>query len=127
MIASVLAAIRNSGVPIAATPSKTGSTSIETALTGPVARCREDPHSEPTIAATTAAYRPYWGGSSAIDAYAIDWGMATAATVTPATRSGEKSCLLVAPENVDRTTQIIDDTLGRLGRCIVSVLRFNSL
>ena len=42
--------------------------SSDTALTGPVARWRDEPHSEPTMAATTAAYRPYWGGSSAIEA-----------------------------------------------------------
>ena len=36
--ASVLAAIRKSGVPTAATPSNTGNTRSETALTGPVAR-----------------------------------------------------------------------------------------
>ncbi len=47
--AKVLAAIRKSGVPTAATPSSTGRTSIDTALTGPVARWRDEPHNEPTM------------------------------------------------------------------------------
>ncbi len=55
MRARVLAAMRKPGLPISATPMRTGSTSSETALTGPVARKRDEPHSEPTTAATAAA------------------------------------------------------------------------
>ena len=52
--ARALAASRYSGLPGAATASNTGSTSKELALTGPVARNREQPHRAPTIAPMAA-------------------------------------------------------------------------
>ncbi len=67
-------------------------TAIDTAFVGPLMSCFDESSRAPTAVITMAVYNPYCGGIPAIWAYAIAWGNATAATVSPAITSQDKSC-----------------------------------
>src|SRR5437879_479966 len=60
---------------------------MEMALVGPLINWRDESSRAPTAVMTTAVYRPYCGGNPASMAYAIAWGTAIVATVSPAIMS----------------------------------------
>jgi hypothetical protein len=63
------------------------SMAIEMAFVGPLINCREESSIAPTVVITIAVYSPISAGIPKIFAYAMAWGTATAATVTPAKKS----------------------------------------
>lgn len=87
MAARVDAATRaRAGSPwdAAATAAAVRADSVEVVLTD---SGREVPARAYTSVGTVATYRPTWTGSPAMVAYAMAWGMTTAAVVRPATMS----------------------------------------
>jgi hypothetical protein len=74
-------------VPTSAIGANAAADMSEIIVIGPVDICEQEPNSAATITGTNAVYKPTSIGKPANDAYAIDCGIKTRATLIQATKS----------------------------------------